>query len=181
MPNVTLAFEIKLYLQTHYFPFLSISILSSILISVLECGFGEINPLPLLTSRNAEPSSISQVYFDDPIEIINWGDEKYKEVEILFPEELTENHSRFQSFYEGFKESDKGTILIVVTHGLAIESFRKYTDAPKTIINYWWISWAEYDWDDKASKPRWLMNCYSKHIERSDHYQIDKTFGIFVF
>ena len=159
----------------------SVSIEPKISESLLEIGFGKTNPIPSLTWRNADSSSISQVYFEDSVEIVFPEEDKFKEVEKLFPEDLNEYYIRFQSFYEDFKNSKKGSVLILVTHGLAVESFRSYTDAPNSLINYWCISWAEYDCEDKTSKPRSLLNCYAKHIDKSEHYKVDKTFGIFVF
>ena len=70
---------------------------------MLEIGFGKTNPIPSLTWRKADSSSISQVYFEDSVEIIFPEEDQFKEVEKLFPEDINEYNIRFQSFYEDFK------------------------------------------------------------------------------
>ena len=118
----------------------------------------------------------NDIFLQESIQLIP-DDDRYASVEQLFLEEISDNYKRYRAFFEDFKETEKGIILIVISHGLASNSFREYLDAPKTIIDYWWITLGEFDTEDQSAKPNWIINWYSNHTGRPADFQLDKIVG----
>ena len=102
------------------FGYSGISIKHKIRESLLEIRFGKINPILSFTRRNADSSSISQAYFDNSVEIVFQEEDKFKQVEQQFPEDINRYYIRFISFYKDFYNSKKGSIQILVTHRLSL-------------------------------------------------------------
>jgi len=102
-------------------------------------------------------------------------EEDYKRELFVFPEKYDDCYSRFDLYYEKVirdqKKSSMKNLIILVTHGIAIDICRKkFNNTEEIVIDYVCISALEVNKSDQSAIL--VYNAYNKHVERKKDFKL---------
>ena len=150
--------------------------------TLLDLVFKE-NPFNYLNILDMNKSDYKQKFLAGNVDVKQASESSYENSKNWYPESVEHYYKRCYDYIQNHghfvQDEAESSIAIVVTHALALDAIREFTNNEKPIIDYCSISCIEEDKTDPNQRTL-LLNAFSDHIDRGDDYILDPLKQVFV-